>query len=108
MANPPIDRRPSDSALASTIRETARAVRDLLAAPVLTALQRTPVVVTFSGAGDLQVAHGLGRIPLGYLVVGNSGAGVVISDGTFVSTADPTQVAYIHASGATTVRLLFI
>lgn len=61
--------------------------------------------ITFTGAGvEVQVNHGLGRIPDGYLVLSRS-ASVTIYDG---ATTNTDAVGYLRASGAATATILFL
>jgi hypothetical protein len=65
---------------------------------------RTSLVsVTFTAANtETKVAHGLGKVPQGYITVGRS-ADVRVYDGASDSTSENV---FVRASGAGTVRLL--
>lgn len=57
----------------------------------------------FTAAGQqLAVSHGLGRVPVGYIVVGRS-AQVTVYDGFDLSTAD---VLVLRASGSAVVKVV--
>lgn len=61
--------------------------------------------VTFTGAGvEVQVLHGLGRVPDGYLVLSRS-ASVIIYDG---ASANTDSIGFLRASGAGTATVLFL
>ncbi len=57
---------------------------------------------TFTGAGNEQgIVHGLGRVPVGYLVVGRS-TGVTIYNG---ENANTSSVLYLRSTGAGTINV---
>lgn len=77
--------------------------RPRVAAPRFIA--QDPIEVKFTASGvDVVVAHGLGRVPVGYFVVGKS-AGVTVYDGAASSSAD---YLVLRATGAGTVRVLVL
>lgn len=68
-------------------------------------IAQEPLEVKFTSAGvDVVVAHGLERVPIGYLVVGKS-AGVTVYDGATPSSRD---YLVLRATGAGTVRVLVL
>lgn len=61
--------------------------------------------VTFSAANtDTRIAHGLGRAPTGYLIIGQSASGSIY-DG--VAAADSTYL-YLRASAAMRAKIIVI
>lgn len=66
---------------------------------------QAPTQVFFTSAGaDVNVPHGLGRIPAGYLVVGRS-ASITVYDGAAPSSAD---YLVLRASGAGSAQVLVL
>lgn len=66
-------------------------------------LDATTVSVTFSSANtDTALAHGLNRIPTGYILVGSTAA-MGLYDGVNASTA---SLLYLRASATGTARVL--
>lgn len=61
------------------------------------------VSITFSSANtDASVAHGLGRVPVGYIIIGLSAA-LTVYDGVGANT---TTNLFLRASATGTARLL--
>ncbi len=61
------------------------------------------ISITFSAADvDTASAHGLGRVPSGYIVLGSSAA-TQVYDGASANTA---QLLYLRASAASTVKVM--
>ena len=107
----PIDRRPADSQLAATIREVTRTAKQLFENQVIQALLRGPTSVTFPSATPsvVRVSHGLGRVPLGYLVASiDAGQVVYTHASSFTATDSPSDVIYLAtATGGCTAKVYF-
>jgi len=79
-------------------RETSDFLQRLIDQP---RLWGNRIEVTFPGATELRVTHGLGRIPEGYIVEGRT-ADIRLYDGT---TAASSTVLPLRSTGAGTFRL---
>lgn len=60
-----------------------------------------PITIEFPGAGQQQVVHRLGKVPVGWIIVGKNAAIDV-----FEYQAPDTDFLYLEATGAGTVKVL--
>lgn len=79
------------------------ALRRLAAAVLIDAVVLPPTAINTT---DTRVFHGLGRPPVGYLVVKNPGVAIVVADGLVPEAADPANFLTLRCSFPATVTLL--
>lgn len=71
-------------------------------------LLRDPTVVlnqVFTSTTDLQITHGLGRIPIGYIIIGQNANETVYTSATVNPV--PDAIVILKASGTVTASFLF-